>query len=206
MTHVLLRHRDIPDLDKFDVYKKNGGLAGLQKGRDQDAADGSDRCGKEFRAARPRRGGFPHGHEMVLHRQQELAALCGRQCRRIQAGHLQGSRDHGGTVSLSVPGGCRACKLCGRRDGRYVYLRGEFWKMAAFLDEKIAELEQAGYLGDKLFGSNFSLGSSRILARAPTSAAKRPPCWNCSRANADEPRVRPPFPPLWPVRQADHYQ
>ena len=27
MAYILLRHRDIPDLDKFDVYKKNGGFA-----------------------------------------------------------------------------------------------------------------------------------------------------------------------------------
>ena len=27
MEYILLRHRDIPDLHKMDVYQKNGGLA-----------------------------------------------------------------------------------------------------------------------------------------------------------------------------------
>ena len=30
MAHVLLRHRDIPDIKKIDVYKKNGGLAAFK--------------------------------------------------------------------------------------------------------------------------------------------------------------------------------
>ena len=30
MEHILLRHRDIPDLHKFDVYKKNGGFAAFK--------------------------------------------------------------------------------------------------------------------------------------------------------------------------------
>ncbi|MCE7921128.1 MAG: hypothetical protein DYG85_16745 [Chloroflexi bacterium CFX1] len=39
----------------------------------------------------------------------------------------------------------------------YIYMRGEFWQVAAFLDEKIAEMEEAGYLGEKLFGKDYSL-------------------------------------------------
>ena len=30
MAYILLRHRDIPDLDKFDVYQKNGGFAAFK--------------------------------------------------------------------------------------------------------------------------------------------------------------------------------
>ncbi|MCZ2123337.1 MAG: hypothetical protein LC108_13855 [Anaerolineales bacterium] len=30
MAYVLLRHREIPDLHKIDVYKKNGGLAAFK--------------------------------------------------------------------------------------------------------------------------------------------------------------------------------
>ena len=39
----------------------------------------------------------------------------------------------------------------------YVYLRGEFWPMANKLDRCIAEMEAAGFLGDKLFGTEYSL-------------------------------------------------
>src|SRR5512147_3128688 len=39
----------------------------------------------------------------------------------------------------------------------YVYLRGEFWQIAHALDQKIADLEAAGLLGDHLFGTDYSL-------------------------------------------------
>ena len=31
MTHVLLRHRDIPEIDQLGVYKQNGGFDALRK-------------------------------------------------------------------------------------------------------------------------------------------------------------------------------
>ena len=31
MANVLLRHRDIPDINKIDVYKKNGGFDAFKK-------------------------------------------------------------------------------------------------------------------------------------------------------------------------------
>ena len=31
MSHVLLRHRDIPDFNTLNVYKKNGGFGALKK-------------------------------------------------------------------------------------------------------------------------------------------------------------------------------
>ena len=30
MAHILLRHRDIPDISKLNVYKKNGGFAAFK--------------------------------------------------------------------------------------------------------------------------------------------------------------------------------
>ena len=42
----------------------------------------------------------------------------------------------------------------------YVYLRGEFWQQAEFLDNCIAEMEKSGFLGDNLFGTEYSLQHS----------------------------------------------
>ena len=33
MSHVLLRHRDIPDINKIEVYKKNGGFKSFEECR-----------------------------------------------------------------------------------------------------------------------------------------------------------------------------
>jgi len=39
----------------------------------------------------------------------------------------------------------------------YIYLRGEFQQLALQLDACLAEMEKAGFLGDNLFGTNYSL-------------------------------------------------
>ena len=31
MTHLLLRHRDIPKIDQLEIYRKNGGFDAFQK-------------------------------------------------------------------------------------------------------------------------------------------------------------------------------
>ena len=90
----------------------------------------------------------------------------------------------------------------------YVYLRGEFWQLGAFLDEKIAEMEKDGILGDKLFGGEYSCASILISAPAPISAAKRPPFWRIARRQARPAETRPPAVPafVWPLWKADHHQ
>ena len=48
----------------------------------------------------------------------------------------------------------------------------------------VAEAEAAGYLGERILGSDHSLSLSCTAARAPTSAARRPRCSTRSRASA----------------------
>ncbi len=68
MAYVVLRHRDIPDLDKFDVYKKNGGFEAFTNAvKNMKPADVTQIV-KDFGSARPRRRRFPDRHEVVVHR------------------------------------------------------------------------------------------------------------------------------------------
>jgi NADH-quinone oxidoreductase subunit F len=77
----------------------------------------------------------------------------------------------------------------------YVYLRGEFWQVAHVLDQKIAELEAAGLLGDHLFGTDYSLhiythlGAGAYICGEETAMLE-------SMGKLGQPRPHPPFPPL----------
>ena len=63
MAYILLRHRDIPDLDKFDVYKKNGGFAAFNnavtKMKPNEVTDVVKNSGLRGRGG----AGFPTGME-----------------------------------------------------------------------------------------------------------------------------------------------
>ena len=67
MPNILLRHRDIADLDKLDVYRKNGGLEAFKKVVTQMQPGQVHRYRQGLRLTRPRRRGFPHRREMVLY-------------------------------------------------------------------------------------------------------------------------------------------
>ena len=79
----------------------------------------------------------------------------------------------------------------------YIYLRGEFWQLAAFLDEKIAEMEKAGYLGDNLFGTEYSLRIYTHLGAGAYICGEETALLESIEGKRGQPRVRPPFPPSY---------
>jgi NADH-quinone oxidoreductase subunit F len=79
----------------------------------------------------------------------------------------------------------------------YVYLRGEFWQVAAILDEKIAGMEKAGYLGEKLFGTDYSLRIFTHLGAGAYICGEETAMLESLEGKRGQPRVRPPFPPSY---------
>ena len=76
----------------------------------------------------------------------------------------------------------------------YVYLRGEFWQVAKFLDEKIAEMEKAGFLGEKLFGTDYSLNIYTHLGAGAYICGEETAMLESIEGKRGQPRIRPPFP------------
>jgi NADH-quinone oxidoreductase subunit F len=79
----------------------------------------------------------------------------------------------------------------------YVYLRGEFWTAAALLDDKIAEMEKAGFLGDKLFGSDYSLRIFTHLGAGAYICGEETALLESIEGKRGQPRIRPPFPAIY---------
>ena len=67
----------------------------------------------------------------------------------------------------------------------YNYLRGEFWQVAKFQDECIAELRAQGFLGKNLFGTNYSLDVFTHLGAGAYICGEEARCWNRLRVNSD---------------------
>jgi formate dehydrogenase iron-sulfur subunit len=67
----------------------------------------------------------------------------------------------------------------------YIYIRSEYPDAIVTMNEAIAAAVEANWLGARIFRVRTSPSISRSAAvRAPISAAKKPPCWNRSRASA----------------------
>lgn len=81
----------------------------------------------------------------------------------------------------------------------YVYLRGEFWQLAHHLDRRIADLEDAGYLGDHLFDSDYSLHVYTHLGAGAYICGEETAMLESIEGKLGQPRLRPPFPPAYGV-------
>ena len=79
----------------------------------------------------------------------------------------------------------------------YVYLRGEFQQLALQLDACLAEMEKAGYLGEDLFGTNYSLRIRTHLGAGAYICGEETALLESIEGKRGQPRIRPPFPAVY---------
>lgn len=194
MTHILLRHRDIPDINKLDVYKKNGGFAALKKAvTKMQPAEVTDVV--KASNLRGRGGaGFPTGMKWAFIDNKNWPHYVVANADESEPGTFKDREIMESNPFQFLEGLALACYAVGAAVS-YVYLRGEFWELAAFLDEKIAEMENAGYLGDKLFGTETSLKIFTHLGAGAYICGEETALLESLEGKRGQPRVRPPFPP-----------
>lgn len=95
--------------------------------------------------------------------------------------------------------GVAICAYAVKAQDAYIYLRGEFWQIDHKLTQCIKEMKSAGYLGDKLFGSNISIRIHTHLGAGAYIAGEESALLKSLEGKISQPRLRPPFPPAFGV-------
>ena len=194
MAHILLRHRDIPDINKLDVYKKNGGFEAWQnaikKMKPAEVTDVVKNSGLRGRGG----AGFPTGVKWSFMDNKNWPHYVVANADESEPGTFKDREIMESNPFQFLEGVAIASYAVGANLA-YVYLRGEFWEVAAILDEKIAEMEKAGYLGDKLFGTDYSLRIFTHLGAGAYICGEETAMLESLEGKRGQPRVRPPFPP-----------
>lgn len=190
---VLLRHRSIPDINRLDVYRRNGGFEAFNKAvttmKAEDLVNEVKSAGLRGRGG----AGFPTGvkwsflpnnlwpHYVVCNADESEPGTF--KDREIMEGN-----------PFQFLEGVMLCAYAVGAQAAYVYLRGEFWHIAEMLDEKIAELEQEGLLGDRLFGTDYSLRLYTHLGAGAYICGEETALLESLEGKLGQPRLRPPFP------------
>ncbi len=196
MTYVLLRHRDIPDLNKFDVYKKNGGFAAWKKAVTKMQPVEVTNVVKDS-GLRGRGGaGFPTGMKWSFIDNKNWPHYVVANADESEPGTFK-DREIMESNPFQFLEGLALGSYAVGANAAYIYLRGEFWQVAAFLDEKIAEMEKAGYLGENLFGTEYSLKIYTHLGAGAYICGEETALLESIEGKRGQPRVRPPFPPSY---------
>jgi len=194
MAHILLRHRDIQGINQFEVYKKNGGFAQLKKAvtkmKPEDVTNIVKNSGLRGRGG----AGFPTGMKWSFIDNKNWPHYVVANADESEPGTFKDREIMESNPFQFLEGLALACFAVGANVG-YVYLRGEFWQLADFLDQKIAEMEQAGYLGNKMFSTKYSLKIYTHLGAGAYICGEETALLESLEGKRGQPRVRPPFPP-----------
>jgi len=193
--YVLLRHRDEPKINQLDVYRKLGGFETFKRVvttlQPADVLNEVKNSGLRGRGG----AGFPTGvkwsflpnnlwpHYVVCNGDESEPGTF--KDREILEGNPFQFLEGLAITSYAV-----------QANLSYLYLRGEFWQLAESLDERIAELEAAGLLGENLFDSSYSLRIFTHLGAGAYICGEETALLESLEGKLGQPRLRPPFPAI----------
>ena len=154
--YILLRHREIPHLDQLEVYQANGGFEAFRKAvttmQPLDVLNEVKNSGLRGRGG----AGFPTGMKWSFIPNNIWPHYVVANADESEPGTFK-DRENLESNPFQFLEGLMIASYAVQANLSYVYLRGEFWEIGKALEERIAQLEQAGLLGDNLFGCQYSL-------------------------------------------------
>jgi NADH-quinone oxidoreductase subunit F len=196
MAHLLLRHREIPEISTLAVYQKNGGFEAFQKAvtkmKPQEVTETVKASGLRGRGG----AGFPTGVKWGFIPANIWPHYVVANADESEPGTFKDREIMEGNPFQFLEGVAIAAYAVGAQ-AAYVYLRGEFWPVAAALDGKIAEMEKAGFLGDRLFGTDYSLRLYTHLGAGAYICGEETALLESLEGKRGQPRIRPPFPAVY---------
>ena len=193
MDYMLLRHREIPDINQIDVYQKNGGFDAFKKAVGMQPDEVTEIV--KTAGLRGRGGaGFPAGVKWSFMDKNNWPHYVVANADESEPGTFKDREIMESNPFQFLEGVAIASYAVGA-NAAYIYLRGEFWEVAHFLDEKIEEMEKAGLLGDNLFGTDYSLRIYTHLGAGAYICGEETALLESMEGKRGQPRVRPPFPP-----------
>ncbi|HUF37107.1 MAG TPA: NADH-quinone oxidoreductase subunit NuoF [Anaerolineales bacterium] len=194
MEYILLRHRDIPNLHELDVYVRHGGFEAFNqvvtKMKPEDVVEEVFKSGLRGRGG----AGFPTGLKWRFIDKGNSPRYVVANADESEPGTFKDREIMEGNPFQFFEG-VMICAFAVGSNTAYNYLRGEFWELGDFLDGKLAELEKAGYLGDNLFGTGYSLRIHNHLGAGAYICGEETALLESLEGKLGQPRLRPPFPP-----------
>jgi NADH-quinone oxidoreductase subunit F len=195
---ILLRHRDIPDIDNLEVYRQNGGFEAYRKAVTGMSAEEVTNVVKAS-GLRGRGGaGFPTGVKWSFIDNKSWPHYVVANADESEPGTFK-DREIMESNPYQFLEGVAICAYAIGAHAAYIYLRGEFWQVAEKLDQHIAAMGAAGLLGEGLFGTDYSLQIYTHLGAGAYICGEETAMLESIEGKLGQPRLRPPFPPSYGV-------
>lgn len=195
-SFILLRHRQIPELDNLEIYRAHDGFKALEKAvttmKPEDVTTLVKASGLRGRGG----AGFPTGLKWSFIDQNKWPHYVVANADESEPGTFKDREIMEGNPYQFLEG-VALCAYAVQANAAYIYLRGEFWQIASNLDRHIGAMEMAGLLGNKLFGKDFSLRIFTHLGAGAYICGEETALLESMEGKLGQPRLRPPFPPAF---------
>ncbi|MDZ4712543.1 MAG: NADH-quinone oxidoreductase subunit NuoF [bacterium] len=192
MEKIILK--DIPDLDKIDVYVANGGYTALKKVLNSMKPD--EVIEEVKKSGLKGRGGacfstgmkwsfMPKGNEKPKY-------LC---CNgdESEPGSFKDREIFEKNPQQFIEGSIIAAYAMGI-GAVYVYIRGEYWKWINIMEECVADAYKKGYIGKNILGSGYSCEMYVHMGAGAYICGEETSLMNSLEGKRGYPRFKPPFP------------
>jgi len=191
---ILLRQREIPNIDDLPIYRQNKGFETFQRAVTSMKPDEVTEIVKAS-GLRGRGGaGFPTGQKWSFMDKNNWPHYVVCNADESEPGTFK-DREIMESNPFQFLEGVMLCAYAVGANLAYIYLRGEFWQLAAELDRHIEYLERENLLGEKLFGTEYSLHLYTHLGAGAYICGEETAMLESLEGKLGQPRLRPPFPP-----------
>lgn len=193
VEYVLLRHREVPDIRTLDVYRAHGGYAALTTALHTLSPAQVTELVKAS-GLRGRGGaGFPTGVKWGFIPKDAGTAYVVVNADESEPGTFKDREIIEGNPHQLLEGVALCAYAIGARVA-YIYGRGEFKYPFVGLQQAIDEAYQAGWLGQAIQGSSFSLDVHTHLGAGAYICGEETALLDSLEGKVGMPRSRPPFP------------
>ena len=193
-NYLLLRHRDFPAIKDLDEYRRLGGFQAFRRAvtsmKPAEVTEVVKASGLRGRGG----AGFPTGMKWSFIDNKSWPHYVVANADESEPGTFKDREIMEGNPFQFLEGVAIAAYAI-QANAAYIYLRGEFWHIAHQLDQRIAELEESGLLGDRLFGTDYSLRIYTHLGAGAYICGEETAMLESLEGKLGQPRLRPPFPP-----------
>lgn len=195
-NHILLRHRDIPDIGEFDVYVKQGGFETYKKAitslAPEEIKDIVHDSGLRGRGG----AGFPTGLKWKFVDDNNWPHYLVVNADESEPGTFK-DREIMEKNPWQFFEGIMISAYAIKSNDIYIYCRGEFWELTDKLDNYIERLHKEKLLGKNLFGTDYSLNIYTHLGAGAYICGEETALLESMEGKRGQPRLRPPFPPAY---------
>ena len=196
MGKLLLKHDDVPGIQSYDVYRKNGGYASVEKAIKTMSPEAVTEEVKKS-GLRGRGGaGFPTGMKWsFLAKPEGVARYLVCNADESEPGTFKDRYLMERIPHLLIEGMITSSFALGALTS-YIYIRGEYFYIVSILEKAIDEAYKNGWLGKNILGSGFShdlyvhVGAGAYICGEETALLES------LEGKRGNPRIKPPFPAI----------